>query len=129
MKTILHEHDHERDLLTAALIGLAVGVTATFLIRRGPSGRRPLVAGMAMAGEGARWARKHGIPRGRRMMKQARRKIERGRDMIEDMPVDEWKDQIGGYVETLKGAIEDAVNDELRDLRKAVRRKRRQFGV
>src|SRR6478752_1698690 len=59
------------DLLTAALIGAAIGATATLLLRRGPSGQRPvtpIVRGAKWAGRGAaaagmagaRWAREHG---------------------------------------------------------------------
>ena len=33
--------DHEYDLLTAALIGITVGAAVTYMMRRGPSGRRP----------------------------------------------------------------------------------------
>ena len=129
MGTMTSSYEHERDLLTAALIGVAVGVTATFLLRQGPSGRRPLAVGMTMAGQGARWARKRGMTTGRRAMKGARRGMERGADFLDDVPVDEWKEQIGSYLEAVKGAIEDTVHDELRDLRKSVRRQRRRFGV
>src|ERR1700689_3885614 len=34
--------DAQMDLVTAALIGLAVGVSATLLLRRGPRGVRPI---------------------------------------------------------------------------------------
>jgi len=61
------EREQQYDLLTAALIGAAVGAGVTLLLRRGPSGRRPVgpliryagrgaaLAGMAGLG-GARWA-------------------------------------------------------------------------
>src|SRR2546430_9424248 len=35
------EREQQYDLLTAALIGAAVGAGITLLLRRGPSGRRP----------------------------------------------------------------------------------------
>src|SRR5688572_33338341 len=63
--------DAQYDLLTAALIGAAIGATATLLLRRGPSGRRPVTpvlrgakwagrGAMAASAAGARWAREHG---------------------------------------------------------------------
>ena len=36
------EREQQYDLLTAALIGAAVGAGITLLLRRGPSGRRPI---------------------------------------------------------------------------------------
>src|SRR4051812_7660076 len=63
--------DAQYDLLTAALIGAAIGATATLLLRRGPSGERPMspiLRGASRAGRmavragstGARWARRRG---------------------------------------------------------------------
>src|SRR4051812_32952204 len=61
------DREQQYDLLTAALIGAAVGAGVTLLLRRGPSGRRPVgplvryagrgaaLAGMAGLG-GAKWA-------------------------------------------------------------------------
>ena len=46
--------DAQMDLVTAALIGLAVGVSATLLLRRGPRGVRPIgpvVRAAARAGQ------------------------------------------------------------------------------
>ena len=48
--------DAQYDLLTAALIGAAIGATATLLLRRGPSGTRPVapvIRGAKWAGRGA----------------------------------------------------------------------------
>ena len=69
--------DAQYDLLTAALIGAAIGATATLLLRRGPSGSRPVTpvlrgakwagrGAMAASAAGARWAREHGGGIGRR---------------------------------------------------------------
>src|SRR4051794_12985702 len=66
------EREQQYDLLTAALIGAAVGAGITLLVRRGPSGRRPVGPllryagrGAALAGltglEGAKWASRHGL--------------------------------------------------------------------
>src|SRR6476646_1643259 len=66
------DREQQYDLLTAALIGAAVGAGVTLLLRRGPSGRRPVGPliryagrGGALAGlagmEGARWAGSRGL--------------------------------------------------------------------
>src|SRR2546423_10624792 len=66
------EREQQYDLLTAALIGAAVGAGVTLLLRRGPSGRRPVGPliryagrGAALAGAaglaGARWAGERGV--------------------------------------------------------------------
>ncbi len=136
--------EQQFDLLTAALIGAAVGACITLLVRRGPSGRRPVgplvryagrgaaLAGIAglegakwagsRAAEGARWA----APRARRGFRTA---VERGEDLIERIPVDDMVEQVRDYVDTARDAINDVVKDELNDLRKAVRRQRKRIGI
>jgi hypothetical protein len=128
-----HTHDRDLDLLTAALIGAAVGVTATLLIRPGSSGRRPLMTGLSMAGRGARWAGMAGLAgaqvAGREAMKRARRGVKRGTELMEELPLDNLRDQLRDYLDAAKGAIEDTVREELQDLRKSVRRRRKRFGM
>lgn len=136
--------EQQFDLLTAALIGAAVGATITLLVRRGPSGRRPVgplvryagrgaaLAGIAglegakwaggRAAEGARWA----APRARRGFNTA---VERGGELLERIPVDEAIEQVRDYADTARDAINDVVKDELNDLRKAVRRQRKRIGI
>lgn len=136
--------EQQFDLLTAALIGAAVGATITLLVRRGPSGGRPVgplvryagrgaaLAGIAglegakwaggRAAEGARWA----APRARRGFNTA---VERGGELLERIPVDEVIEQVRDYADTARDAINDVVKDELNDLRKAVRRQRKRIGI
>src|SRR5258705_4992499 len=45
--------ESQYDLLTAALLGLAIGAGTTYLLRRGPSGRRPIAPAWRAAGAGA----------------------------------------------------------------------------
>src|SRR5690242_184535 len=145
------EREQQYDLLTAALIGAAVGAGITLLLRRGPSGRRPVGPlvryagrGAALAGlagmqgarwagprvmDGARWAGERAMegarwagPRAKRGFKTA---VERGGEMIDRLPVDDVVDQVRDYVDTAREAINDTVRDELNDLRKAVRRQRK----
>ena len=97
----------QMDLVTAALIGLAVGVSATLLLRRGPRGVRPIgpvVRAAARAGQrGARWVR------------------DRGEDAWDRVPHDEIADQVQDYARSARKAIDRAVHDELRTLRRALR--------
>src|SRR5690348_9830853 len=149
------EREQQYDLLTAALIGAAVGAGITLLLRRGPSGRRPVGPlmryagrGAALAGlagmQGARWAGERGLEgarwAGERAMEGARwagprakrgfrTAVERGEDLVDRIPVDEIVDQVRHYVDTARDAINDAVRDELNDLRKAVRRQRKRIGI
>jgi gas vesicle protein len=149
------EREQQYDLLTAALIGAAVGAGITLLLRKGPSGRRPVGPlaryagrGAALAGlagfEGARWAGGRGLegarwaggraaegarwaaPRAKRGFNTA---VERGEELIDRIPVDDVVEQVREYVDTARGAINDVVKDELDDLRKAVRRQRKRIGI
>ena len=149
------EREQQYDLLTAAIIGAAVGAGITLLLRRGPSGRRPVgplvryagrgaaLAGLAGA-EGARWAGNRGLEgarwAGERAMEGARwaapraqrgfrTAVDRGEEMVDRIPVDEMVEQVRDYVDTARGAINDVVKDELNDLRKAVRRQRKRIGI
>ena len=125
--------DEDLDLLTAALIGLTVGVGGTLLIRRGPTGRRPLIAGMELAGRGARIASVAGMTgasrAGRVAARNARKGWSRGMEWASDLPLDDIGDQLREYVDAAKGAIEDTVSGELQDLRKSIRRRRRRLGI
>jgi hypothetical protein len=149
------EREQQYDLLTAAIIGAAVGAGITLLLRRGPSGRRPVGPlvryagrGAALAGlagvEGARWAGNRGLEgarwAGERAMEGARwaapraqrgfrTAVDRGEDLVDRIPVDDVVDQVRDYVDTARGAINDVVKDELNDLRKAVRRQRKRIGI
>jgi hypothetical protein len=149
------EREQQYDLLTAALIGAAVGAGITLLLRKGPSGRRPVGPlaryagrGAALAGlagfEGAKWAGSRGLegarwaggraaegarwaaPRARRGFRTA---VDRGGEMIDRIPVDDVVEQVRDYVDTARDAINDVVKDELNDLRKAVRRQRKRIGI
>jgi hypothetical protein len=149
------DREQQYDLLTAALIGAAIGAGITLLVRRGPSGRRPLGPalryagrGAALAGmagmEGAKWAGSRGLegarwaggraaegarwaaPRARRGIRTA---VERGEELIDRIPVDDMVEQVRDYVDTAREAINDVVKDELNDLRKAVRKQRKRIGI
>jgi hypothetical protein len=114
--------DAQYDLLTAALIGAAIGATATLLLRRGPSGQRPVApvlrgakfagrSAVKAGGVGARWAR------------------DRGEELVERIPVDRIEHDVRETVGEARERIDGFVQHELRDLRRALRRQRKRLGV
>ena len=72
--------------------------------------------------EGVRWAG----PRAKRGLRTA---MERGSELVDRIPVDDVVEQVRDYVDTARDAINNAVKDELDDLRKAVRRQRKRIGI
>jgi len=112
----------EYDLLTAALLGALVGAGMTMLFRRGPKGYRPVGPIMKMTGRGLRTA-------GVASAKGARWLGDRGEELWDRIPRDEIADRMGGYLESAREAIDDAVSHEVSDLRKAIRRRRRKLGL
>ena len=101
------------DLLTAALLGVAVGVGATLLFRRGPSGRRPVGPIVSGATLPVRVA-------GRRLAGALREPPSR-RAVVER--------QVRSFMEAARDRIDDAVESELRDLRGAIKRQRKRLGI
>ena len=114
--------EEQYDLLTAALIGLFVGVGATALLRRGPRGHRPIGPIVRGAGRGALWAGKQGA-------RGARWAAERGEELWDHVPTEEIPERMQEYLESARDSIGEGVEHELRDLRKAIRRRRKQLGV
>lgn len=94
------------DLVAAALIGAAVGAAAA-LLAAGPT-REPIVRGA-----------RRGV----------RRSAKLGAAAIEQLPGRETAGAVRDYIETAREKIDRAVDLELRDLRRAVRRQRKRIGV
>lgn len=110
--------EQQYDLLTAALLGLAIGAGTTLLLRTGPSGRRPIEPAWRAARKGAKWA-----GRG------ARRAWDVGVDAWERVPREEIEEKVRDYVESARDSIDDFVQSELKGLRKAIRRRRKSLGI
>jgi hypothetical protein len=110
------------DLLTAALIGAAIGATATLLLRRGPSGQRPVAPIM----RGAKWAGMGAVRGAGRGAKWAR---SRGGEVLDRIPVDEIEDGVRESLSEARERIDGFVRSELGDLRRALRKQRRRLGV
>jgi hypothetical protein len=118
--------DAEYDLLTAALIGLTIGAGLTYVLRRGPSGRRPLTPALYRVGRGARWAGRRGAAAG---ATGARWAAEHGEELWDRIPRDAIRKEMKEYVGRAREAIDDVVESELRDLRRAIRRQRKRLGI
>lgn len=110
------------DLLTAALLGLAIGAGTTLLLRRGPSGSRPVAPAWRMARKGAQ--------EGARLAgRGARYAWDRGVDAWERVPREEIEDHVREYVESARETIDHLLESELKDLRRAIRRQRKKLGI
>lgn len=110
------------DLLTAALIGAAIGATATLLLRRGPSGQRPVAPIM----RGAKWAGRGAMLGASRGATWAR---SRGGDVLDRIPMDDIEENVRESVNEARERIDGFVRSELGDLRRALRRQRKRLGV
>jgi len=110
-------HDAQYDLLTAALLGAAIGAGTTLLLRRGPSGRRPIGPAWRAARTGGQFAKRG-----------ARFAWDRGVDAWDRVPRDEIAEKAHDYFESARDAIDSVVESELKDLRRAIRRQRKKLG-
>lgn len=113
--------DQQYDLLTAAILGLAVGAGIAMLVR----GRRKRTP-RALAREAGMMAGAAAGRAGRRGMKWA---AQRGEEMLDRIPFDDMGEAISDYAHQAREAIDETVTHELKDLRKAVRRRRKQLGI
>ena len=125
--------EQQFDLLTATLIGVALGVGTTLLLRQGPRGERPLMPLLRAAGKGAKWAgvagyegAKVGARAGRRGASWAAGK---GEELWDRVPAEEIGESIGEFLEDARERISETVESEMQDLRKAIKRQRRKLGV
>ena len=118
--------DDQYDLLTATLIGVAIGVGTTLLMRRGPSGGRPISPIWRNAARGAKWAGVNAARLGKRGAVWAR---DTGEELWESIPREEIRDHVREYLGKAQEAIDDVVESEVRDLRKALKRQRRRLGI
>lgn len=119
-------HESEYDLLTAALIGMTIGAGLTFMLRRGPSGRSPMRPVVEGVGRGAVWAGRNAAKAG---MAGARWSQKRGAEAWDRIPRDEIREHVSDYTGRAREAIDDVVESELKDLRRAIRRQRKRLGI
>ena len=107
-------------------MGIAVGAGITYILRRGPSGRRPISPVLDGTGRGLAWMGKQAAVAGRAGASWAG---EHGAELWDRLPRDEIRRSVEQRVSRAKDAIDDAVETEIRSLRKAVRRRRKQMGL
>ncbi|HEX6057592.1 MAG TPA: hypothetical protein VFZ11_01150 [Gemmatimonadaceae bacterium] len=114
--------DEQFDLLTATLLGVALGAGVTLLLRQGPRGQRPGATMLRVAGRGAKRAGVLGA-------EGARWAAERGGELWDRAGMDEVGERVRDYLDEARETISDVVEEELDDLRKAIRRQRKRLGV
>lgn len=107
-------------------MGIALGAGITYMLRRGPSGRRPIMPALEGAGRGLKWAGSHAWKGGARGAKWAGEQAE---DLWERVPRDEIRRSVRHGYESARDSIDDVVESELRSLQKAIRRRRKQLGL
>jgi hypothetical protein len=105
---------------------MAVGAGITYMLRRGPSGRRPISPALAGAGRGLAWAGRNAWNAGSRGASWAG---ERGGEVWDKLPRDEIRRGVSRKLSSAKDAIDDAVDAELHALRRSIRRRRKQLGL
>jgi hypothetical protein len=95
-----------------------IGAGAALMLRRGPSGHRPIEPAWRAARRGARLARRG-----------ARFAWERGAEAWDNVPREEIADRLKEYAEGARETIDDFVHTELDDLRRTIRRQRKKLGI
>ena len=66
---------------------------------------------------------------GKQSARGARWAAEQGSEMIDRIPAEEIQERMQEYMESARESIGEVVEHELRDLRKAIRRRRKQLGI
>lgn len=108
------DRDEQYDLLTAALIGVAVGAGTALLIS-------------ALVPEPPRGVER-AMRRGRKLAARGGKLASRGSRAALAAP-EAAREQLGAYLESAREAIADTVEAELKDLRRSIRRRRRRLGL
>ncbi len=105
---------------------MTIGAGLTYMIRRGPTGRRPVSPMLEGVSRGAGWAGRNAA----RLSKAgAHWAADRGEELWDRVPREQIADRVTDYLGRAHDAIDDAVESELKDLRRMVARQRKRFGV
>lgn len=122
---VLRRHrrnDASTDVLLAIGVGLALGAGIALVARERARRRRPMARLERFARSGVKEAR-------RLRDRGTKWALEKGEALRDGVPVSDIGDSVADYLETARQSIDDAVNREIRDLRKAIRRERKRLGV
>ena len=103
-------------------VGLAVGAGIALVARERARRRRPMARLERFARSGVKEAR-------RLRDRGTKWALDKGEALRDGVPVSDIGDSVADYLETARQSIDDAVNREIRDLRKAIRRERKRLGV
>lgn len=114
--------DAPATVLAAIGVAVAVGIGVALVAREASRRKRPLVRLERAARRGLRDANRLG----ERGAKWAAR---RGAELRDRVPVGGVKDSVADYLDAARRTIDEAVADELRDLRRSVRRRRKRLGI
>ena len=109
------------DILTAALLGVAVGAGAALLLRPSNIGRAAGLSGRAI--------RKGAIVGGRAAAQGAKWAASSSSKLWDQADGDEMVEHVGEYLASARDRIDGVVEAELSDLRKALRRQRKRVGL
>src|SRR5258708_20301740 len=101
--------DAQYDLLTAALMGAALGAGLTFMLRRGPSGRRPISPALGGAGRGLAWAGRNAWKAGSAGASWAG---DQGAEMWDRLPRDEIRPGVSPRDASATNAIADTAGPQ-----------------
>lgn len=118
------DREAQYDLLTAALLGAAVGAGVAMLVGSGRRKPQPLGQAVLAALQPGRKTRLAG----RAALAGARMVVKRGSRKAHDLTEDAG-DTVREYAEAAREAIDDAVAREVRDLRRAIRKQRKRLGL
>ncbi|HEU4631024.1 MAG TPA: hypothetical protein VFS08_14835 [Gemmatimonadaceae bacterium] len=103
------DRDEQYDLLTAALIGVALGAGAALLISAAVPHRPPPTRVQRAWRKGAKVVRRQG--------------------MMGLVAPESLRDQVKDYLDAARDTVTETVEAELKDLRRAIRRQRRRLGL
>lgn len=101
------DRESQYDLLTAAVLGVAVGAAATLLLSAGMRRPEPHPVRAALARSGRRGLKRAG----------------------EALSPDVVRRQVADLMDSARDAVTDTVEAELKDLRRSIRRRRRRLGI
>lgn len=97
---------------------MAVGAGTALLLRRGPTGRRPIEPMWRLARAGGRMARQG-----------ARYALDRGVDAWDNLPREEIAERVRDYAEAARDTIDHVVDSELQRIRRSIKRQRKRLGI
>ena len=114
--------DSTTDLLLAVGVALAVGAGVALVARERSRRRKPMAR--------LERATRRGLDRAARLRERGKEWASRsGKSMRNGVPVDDVRDSVAEYLATARRTIDQAVSDELRDFRRAIRRQRKRLGA